>query len=596
MSAMRSQLLLALALCAPVAALELELEVRGDNEASLGSLTATDFEIEFGGKSTPVGSARYVDGLADTKLYIGAETPANDFPLVRDGIARMIDQLPEGMEVSIGGTPFTADKAQLREYLEHGIELLGRSPDGGFERIWNFGQTFRVQGRPVLNNYALLASQLAAVPGQKRVVMYRRSLELRQDGLDTRPMNIRSGQLRQNDANMLRNEDDLYRLGTIAAVSRVRFYTCNASNEVSSADDQGLNSVARHTGGQSILGGSNASDAIRIALEDAPAYYVVTLDPALDGKRARRNLKAEVGRPGVDAKFVRGFLMDLPGISQLGGPAEDLMSSSAAESSLSIQTAHWVFRSPQGKPLVLVSAGAPIAELGTSEADKGVAVELSLAAGGPSGDGWEQAAARSSRQVFDKKAFAKAQKSGRVTVDVTASDELPGPGMHAWKTVLKNRADGKLGVVETQVGVHDLSLPLSTSDVLLTRRAVPVEPDTPAEPWGDLLDFGGSRLIPESTREFRVGEPILFTYRLYNPPAEMLQNPPPVQMALLEGEVQLDSFDGQGQSRVVDGEIQYVGSIQTKGLKPGDYLILSAVPGRDDERQPYVEGAFRLFK
>jgi hypothetical protein len=139
---------------------------------------------------------------------------------------------------------------------------------------------------------------------------------------------------------------------------------------------------------------------------------------------------------------------------------------------------------------------------------------------------------------------------------------------------------------------------MSTSDVLITRRAIPIEPGAAAPPWGDLLDFGGSRLIPESTREFKVGEPVLFSYRLYNAPAEMIQNTPPVQLALFQDEQQLESFDGQGQSRVIEGanEIHYVGSIETKGLAPGEYLILSAVPGREDARQPYVEGAFRLVK
>jgi hypothetical protein len=170
--------------------------------------------------------------------------------------------------------------------------------------------------------------------------------------------------------------------------------------------------------------------------------------------------------------------------------------------------------------------------------------------------------------------------------------------MHPWKVALKDEQGGIFGVLQKTVGVHDLARPLATSDILLTRRAVPVKPDTPAEQWGDLLDFGGSRLIPESTREFKTGDPVLFTYRLYNAPQEMLDNPPPVQLALFKDEQQLETFDGQGESRAVPGknEIQYVGSIQTKGLEPGEYLILSAVPGREDERHPYVEGAFRLVK
>ena len=609
---------------ATASGLELEIEVRDGRESAVERLGKDDFDIEFGGKVAVIEKLRYVEGLAETKLYIAAEMPPTDLALVQAAVGKLIEGLPEGLEVSLGGAPFTSDKAKLREYLALGTELPGKSPDAGFAKLWDFGQAYRVQGRPVLASYAQLASQLAAVPGQKRVILYRPGLELRQDGLDTRDMNIRSGQLRQNDANLLRNDDDMQRFGTIAAASRVRFYTTNATTDprggadrgqgglsgrsasrrpdattnLSADSDHGLTGVALHTGGKAALGGGNADDVVRTALEHLPGYYVATIDPELQGKGVRKNIKVSVSRKGVDADFPRGFLMDIPGLGSLGAGRTDLLAKESADATMQIQSRHWVFRGPDGKPMVLISAGAPAMTLESSKADKGVAVELALAGGYRDGDGWLTTANRVSRQVFDKKAFAAAQKKGGVTIDVTASGSLPGPGMHAWKTVLRNTAGGAFGVIEEEVGAHDLNRPMATSDVLLTRLAVPIEADAPAEPWGDLLDFGGSRMIPESTNEFKVGEPVLFTYRLYNAPKDMIQNPPPVQLALFKDEQQLDSFDGQGQSRVVDGkaEIQYVGSIQTKGLGPGEYLILSAVPGREDERQPYVEGAFRLVK
>lgn len=603
MSAMQRRLwvgiaLLALGGAASAGALELEIEVREGGEGPPGELAPTDIQIQFGGKEAAVTKLRYVEGLSETKLYIGAEMPAQDFPLIEAALEEMIEKLPAGVEVSLGGAPFTSDKAKLREVLALGVEIPGKTPDAGMVEIWDFGQGYRIHGRPILDKYTLLASQLARVPGQKRVVMYRESLELRQDGLDTRDMNIRTGSVRQNDADMLRNEDDMQRLGTIAAVSRVRFYTSNSSTNVAAMNDHGLNSVAGHTGGKPLLGGGNPADVLRVALEDLPGYYVATFDAELKGNGARRNLKAQVRRKGSDAKFARSFLIDLPGLESIGAATEDLLAKEAVDATLEIQSQQWVFRGPDGKPMVIVCAGAPASALEGANADKGVAVELSLGAGYKNAAGWSTEAQRRSRQVFDRKAFGNAQKKGDVTVDVAASGALPGPGMHAWKTVLKSESDGAFGVIETEVGAHDLSRPMSTSDVLITRRAIPIKPDTPAEPWGDLLDFGGMRLIPESTRELKVGEPVLFTYRLYNAPAEMIQNPPPVQLALFKDEQQLESFDGQGQSRVIEGssEIHYVGSIETKGLEPGEYLILSAVPGREDERHPYVEGAFRLVK
>ncbi len=71
---------------------------------------------------------------------------------------------------------------------------------------------------------------------------------------------------------------------------------------------------------------------------------------------------------------------------------------------------------------------------------------------------------------------------------------------------------------EQNLAVPDFSLPLETSTLLLTRRATEIKAGLADEPWGDLLDYGETQLIPESTRTFNIGETILFTYRLYNPP------------------------------------------------------------------------------
>ena len=596
--AVSSTILLLALFGVPSPAVEIEIEVVDGKGAPVDGLAAEDLQLTVGRSASGLEGLRYVDGLSETKLYIGAEMPPTDFTVVHKAVSALIETLPPDVEVSLAGAPFTSDKAKLREHLALGLDLARKGPDAGLVKIWDFAQGYLVQGKPVLDNYALLASQLAAVPGQKRVVLYRQSLELRQNGLDTREMTIRTGQLRQNDADMLGNEEDVERLGTIAALARVRFYTTNVSVNVSSIDDQGLNAVARHSGGKAVLGGSNAEDVLRVAMEDLPGYYVATIDPPFEGKGSRVNLKASVSGKGVTARLPRAFLLDFPGLEAIAGPREDLLALDEAAGKLPVRVERWVFRGPDGGPLIILSAGASVDALGSAPADKGLAVELALAGGIRAGDGWAPAAQRRSRQIFEKKAFANAQKRGDFWVDVTASGGLPGPGMHAWKTVLRDEQGKAFGAVSGSVGVHDLSRPMSTSDVLLTRRAIPLKPDTPAEPWGDLFDFGGSRLIPESTREFNPGEPVLFTYRLYNPPQEMLDSPPPVQLALFKDEQQLESFDGQGEVRVIPGrkEIQYVGSIQTKGLEPGEYLILSAVPGREDERQPYVEGAFRLVK
>ena len=173
---------------------------------------------------------------------------------------------------------------------------------------------------------------------------------------------------------------------------------------------------------------------------------------------------------------------------------------------------------------------------------------------------------------------------------------LPSAGWQEWKLALRDETASTHGIDEQRLWAPDFSKPLATSTMLLTRRAVEAGGKTDAEPWGELLDYGKTRFVPESAREFRASETVLFTYRLYNPTQAMLAEAPAPQVALLRNDEQIGDFQVSSESRILDGkkEIQYMGALRTDNLEPGEYIILSAVPGRNDERQPYVEAKFRL--
>ena len=359
----------------------------------------------------------------------------------------------------------------------------------------------------------------------------------------------------------------------------------------------GLNRIASATGGRPMLGTGDPGAIFDLILEDAGAgYYLLSYDPELKGDGSRRSIKVDVQRKGVRVRGPDAYL-DLEGLADAGSAKPSPLDLDAAGADLSIEVSHAFFRGSDGKPLLIWAVGADAANLEPQADGKRVSVALT-AAGGAAGAGgdWTARGGRTSRQVFDRKAFENAQKKDGVAVEVSFQTALGGPGPQKLKLVLRDESSDRYGVDETERFAPDFARPLATSTLLVSRRAVETKKAEQTPEWGAVLDYDGTRILPEATREFQVGDTLLFSYRLYNTPPEMLRQAPPPQIALMRNEVQLESFQLQAESRVDGDTVQYMGAIKTGGLEPGDYILLSAVPGREDERQPYVETSFRLIE
>ncbi|MCZ6514760.1 MAG: hypothetical protein O6850_02735 [Acidobacteria bacterium] len=578
----------------------LELEVRAFQDGNaLRNLEASDFLLKENGRSREIESFEFIDGLQETKIYIAVEVPGSDFPRVFRSIRQFVDErLPEGVEISLGGAPFSSDKAKLREYLETGARLTTKTPSAGLVRLWSVEGQVMVEGRPVLERYRQLAVQLGRLPGRKVVALFRPHLRLETDGLDTRRMrsNRRGGAFLQVETDVTRNQTLLEEIASQALFSRVAFYPADSSGS-SGLSKQGLNSLATLTGGRPLLGAADLGRIFDLVLEDSRSYYVLGYQPELEGRGRLVSLKVEAASKGVRVRTVRKY-RDFEGLISIpSGPSA--LDEDADKAQLPIQVSYSFFRGDDGRPVVIFTGGVAASAVKVSEAKRGVGVDLTLAGGVPDpGGGWAASHTRRLRQTFKKSDFAKAQQQSGLTIDVSSLVELPGSRFQDWKLVLRDENGGRYGADQRRLAVPDFSLPLATSTLLLTRRAVEIQRQSEPEPWGELLDYGSTRFVPESAREFRAGETVLFLYHLYNPPEEMLAQPPPAQIALLKNEVQIDDFSVQAESSAdrVNKEIHYMGALRTDNLEPGDYLILSAVPGRDDARQPYVEAGFRLVK
>ena len=473
------------------------------------------------------------------------------------------------------------------------MELASRTPDGGMVRLWSVGTAFDLQGDQALAPYVELAAQLGRLPGRKAVALFRPDVNLDRQGLDVRSVE-RVRQSRDNlDADVARSQQALDRLETVAVFARTAFYPSNTALE-GSINAPGLNRIATSTGGRPLLGTGDPGAIFNLILEDAKDYYVVSYDPALEGNGARRSIRADVEGKGLKVQAPRGYL-DLEGLDDLGRPASSPLDLDPEAADLPIRLSHAFFRGADGKPLAIFAAGVDAAELDPAQDGKSVTVELTAAAGARDGSGgWAVREQQASRQVFAGKAFQSAIKKGGAPIEVTLTAALPASGSQTLEVALRDEGSGRYGLDATALWAPDFTRPLATSTLVVTRRAIETKKAKQTPSWGDALDYDTTRLIPESTREFTVGDTLLFSYRLYNTPPEMLQQSPAPQIALLLNEVQVEEFDLQAESRVDRDTVQYMGALRTDNLEPGDYILLSAVPGRNDERQPYVEAQFRL--
>ena len=400
-------------LCSTVSALELEVRVSGEKGSSVQNLEKLDFSIQDGG-SKSIESFRFVSDASETKIYIAVEASPNEFPRVQQAIEGFVSSdLPSGVEVSLGGTPFTSDRELLKGYIAAGLELLKQTPSGGLPRLWNIGTLNQVQGDAAISPYLELAAQLAGVPGKKAVVLFRPELRLDRQGLD-----VRSTQpIRQNTeialgSDVAHSQKAVERLQTVALFSRSSFYPAYTGQD-NSINQQGLNSIAEATNGRPLLGTNDPKLIFDMVLEDARDYYVLGYSPELRGNNTRRSIKVSVARKGTNVKVAKNYL-DIKGLGSVPKPTQSPLELSSDTSTLPLQVAYAFFRGDDGKPLMIATAGVDGKVLEGADSGKGVAVDLTAAGGVRSGEmAWAASETRRIRRVFDKKGIRRRQEKGR---------------------------------------------------------------------------------------------------------------------------------------------------------------------------------------
>jgi len=600
--------LLAAASFAAVEEMAIEVRVTADGKP-VPDLTAADFTVKENGKRQQVTAAEFISAPARPSrpvegqpvwVYVALQIRPQEWKRVKEGIQKFIDEeLRPELQISLGGAPFTADAGELSKILEE-----GPAAGGGLPALWEISDNqVTLQGRLALSRYRAIVRALSLKPGKKVLVLFRHGLSIEQEqeigssgpGIsESRIMRTQRGQPGMTvyvpDEDPARNQMYLQRLTSEAVRNRVTIFVADTSGveSIAGRGQLGVLQLAESTGGHVVYSNDRSAVFEKVS-ETASGYYLVRYRPSDTRQRGRwRRITVAVNRNGVDVRAPSGYLESKPfkDMSELERSLhlQQALLFEGEKTGFPVGFSHALFRSPEGRPALVYALGTHPRNLKGKKSGKGVelaytvAVQLTDPATG-------QVAAydeRVSRQVFRKEALEAAEADENVMVETASLLEVP-PGKYRLRALVRDERTGAVGAMAQEVEIPDFTAPLSAGTILLTRRGVMGEARGPAQPpIGEFLDIGQWRLTPECGRVFHAGDPVFLLYDVYNATDELLQSPPPLQLAL-ERDGQQVTFQGAGQPVALAGErkIRYIAALNTQGLAPGTYQVFAGVPAEN---------------
>jgi hypothetical protein len=623
-----------LGLSIPVFAAEpITLEVRVSGaEGMPADLTAADFQLKENGKEqdidvTFVGPAGPGSGQPKLWLYIAVDIHPVNYPNTEQAVRKYLTEMHQpGVFVSLGGSPFSDNAAELAELLSPTLTPATAAIPGqrvpGLLPFWKVGSDSLLGGRPMLDRYTILARQLGMLPGKKSVVMFREGLRLDRDGLDTG--NPASGELGGggrggdrirstlggNDASPMQFTDSFNALASAALRNRVAFYPVHPQAEgLGGVGAQGLNQLANRTGGKPLLTQGDPSAIFTMALEDASAYYLLAYEPSDDRQRGRkRRVNVRVNRKGFRAEALEEYMErksgEQPppqraaapaaaGALSLDDAAMKQLLADGARADFEFEASHAVFRGADGQATVLYALGVHPSVLKTSESGGSTEADFSVGVQALSDGNEAGYAGVREKRAFPSKEFRQALKDKRMRT--THSGELRGlaPGSYDLRLGWKDEAGGKASAAKIAVTVPDFSEPLAASSLFITRDATQGAP--PANmAHGDLLTVGDTHFLPDPGTAFSPGETLFITYHLYNVPDELLRQPPEVQFVVLQNNQPVADAPAGGDGLALTGQkqIRYRVMLQTDQLSPGIYSAMVGVPQAGSTQPRVLTKAF----
>jgi VWFA-related protein len=671
---------------------EVEVRVTDRSGAPVPELTPADFSLRENDVPHDVATAQYLpvyraavprweasdgtaaDAVADgpvtpTWIYVATEVGPQDVARAADALRTfLLEGLQPGFRVSLGGRPFSSDRAQLLGTLNS----LVRGPIGGdgykglIDLAWQMGDdvaeersmaaTFKrqqdglapmpgfharaesvdtdgSQARPYLtmgradrqlpvysdvrlNQYYDLVESLAPLPGKKAVVLMRPGLRLEPD-----------------------NQGLLQDLAGFAVRRRVSFYTVDSRGlraqipaeerqvpfmmdrrrrpgepdmigqlEERSLAREGLDNLARETGGRSLIGTNRLADIFDRVIEDASGYYVVSYYP-IDHRQAGRfrSVKVTVSRPEAKVQqMTRGYYESRPqtlfGKDDRGLALRRAMQLPQAPFDLPMAATVSHFASDEGLPVLVLSAGVPASAL-EPQREKGqyeLAATAIIRIADSGGTRLPMYFERRLHTPLDASGLARANADRTAFLSMTDMLSLL-PGDYQWRIVFRDERSGKMGGTEGRITMRDFREPSTASTLLLTRqvsRRLGGAGDAAAPADRQPLDVGELRFSAQPSLVFHRGELVHLLYTLYNAtPDDISAARRGMQLALIRDGKPVRDVPVFGEP-VVDERrkaIQFTGGIDTGGLDPGTYTVIGMLPNFETRAKKQVEQRFLLL-
>ena len=573
-------------------------------------------------------------------VYIANQSRDQDFEEGLDAIEEFIrNDMVEGMTVSIAGSPFLEDRDELlrlTELMRQNPNGLPEGPDGypvpssinmlveqlaelELEREATHGvapqldprsnsllpidHLIQLNNRMALFQMLALVRQLSAYPGKKAVMLMRGGLRWDVD-------NSSVSDLLVGEAN--RNRISFYTMDTrglepIVPVADPSVYG-NPIKKLKrgqlnrerldrvQGSQQGLEALARGTGGKAVVNSNDYGLAFRSMLTDAGDYYLLSYTPTAEREEGLlRRIKVEAVRGDWDLEYSRRYYEQKPFEKMSRGERSvhlyRAMEFDTEPARLGLRFDGHFFRDLEGRTVFVYSSAVHPSEVRARE--DGAVREVAYSVAAKAAPKFAAAPAFSEitrKQTFEAERFEASLEDANAFLQHRDQVALK-PGAHDWRIAWRDDLTGRIGRFVTELEAPDLSQPAAASSLLVTRRARALEAD--AEPA--LLDVGGLRLEPESPHEVRAGDTLYVLYDLYEVDDAMLDSPPPMRFALMFGkepaEVQAKSQAFVGRDR---RSLRYLAVLETADLEPGTYTALALLPG-EGRKDPYLYSTFEVM-
>jgi hypothetical protein len=371
----------------------------------------------------------------------------------------------------------------------------------------------------------------------------------------------------------------------------------------------GLVTLARSTGGRSVVDSNDMSAILKSVLEESSHYYVLGYAPRNSRERGRfRDLRVKVSRPGVKLRAPRGYYERKPFDRQSGKEKSAALHRallSETPSDFPVKATVDFFAAPEDRTALLFSTGVRPGDLAAKNGRKpDLKATVMLRVRSRIRESMPVLLEQELRPKVGPEFLQAASDDPTRYLAYNGRIDLP-PGPYVLKVVFRDDRSGRMGSHEQMIDVPSFAGSSVPSSLLLTRQAGPLDDPPPDVKNGDSvfadpLAMGSLRLMPEPVRVIRQGHVVYCAYHLYNAVAEDFEAAEKgMQLGLLRGQDWVGpgevSAGGQPFPDPENGIIRFVGWIDTDKLSPGRYTVMAVLPNSHRREIPDLSGEFEVL-